>query len=119
MSLQNEQGQTLTVQSVRPVEESATTYNLPIANDHTYFAEDLKSIASKKGYEASKVDQTKVLYNKNGSPKYLVRSNTSHSGEVFKGFNNENSAIAAARSGTSRTNQRVGSYDIHLNRVED
>ena len=108
ISLQNEQGQTLTIQSIRPVGESATTYNLTIANDHTYFAEDLKSIASKKGYEASKVDQTKVLYNKNGSPKYLVRSRTTHKGDVYKGYDSERDI---------RKNNRNGSYDIHLNKV--
>lgn len=56
---------------------------------------------------------------KKGNPKYLIRSNTSHSGDVFKGVNDERSAINIASRGSSKTGERLGSYNIHLERVGD
>lgn len=76
-------------------------------------------IISKKGYEAKTIEKTKIFVNSKGKPKFLVRSNTSHSGDVFKGFNDQASALAAAKSKSSKSFQRTGSYDINLNRVAD
>lgn len=68
---------------------------------------------------AKTIGGEKIMYNKKGNPSYLVRSNTSHSGDVYKAFNNEKSAIDSSRKNSSKPNQRAGSYDIHLNRVAD
>ena len=89
-----------------------------VANN-PYSYNELLGLISKKGYEAKTIEKVKIFYNKKGKPAYLVKSNTSHSGDVFKGFNDQASALAAARSGTSKSNQRSGSYDINLNRVAD
>ncbi|MBR0573019.1 MULTISPECIES: VENN motif pre-toxin domain-containing protein [Pasteurellaceae] len=86
-------------------------------NKNPYTFKELSAIAIKKGYEPKKVSGQILLYNKKGNPKYLIRSNTSHKGDVFKGFNDEKSAINAAKSGRSIENDRIGSYDIHLNKV--
>ena len=84
-----------------------------------YQYNELLDIISKKGYEAKTIEKTKIFVNSKGKPKFLVRSNTSHSGDVFKGFNDQASALAAAKSKSSKSFQRTGSYDINLNRVAD
>lgn len=84
-----------------------------------YQYNELLDIISKKGYEAKTIEKTKIFVNSKGKPKFLVTSNTSHSGDVFKGFNDQASALAAAKSKSSKSFQRTGSYDINLNRVAD
>lgn len=84
-----------------------------------YQYNELLDVISKKGYEAKTIEKTKIFVNNKGKPKFLVRSNTSHSGDVFKGFNDQASALAAAQNKSSKPYQRTGSYDIHLNRIAD
>ncbi len=84
-----------------------------------YQFKELSDLAEKKGYITKTIGGEEIMYNKKGNPSYLVKSNTSHSGDVYKGFNNEKSAIDASRKNSSKPNQRTGSYDIHLNRVAD
>ncbi|MPX33350.1 hypothetical protein C0152_08400 [Moraxella catarrhalis] len=88
-------------------------------NTNPYSFSDLEKIASKFGYESKTIGGVKLFYNKKGNPKYLIRSNTSHSGDVFKGVNDERSAINIASRGSSKTGERLGSYNIHLERVGD
>ena len=88
-------------------------------NTNPYQFDDLAKIAGSFGYTIKSVQRVKILVNPKGNPKYLIRSNTSHSGDVYKGFNNERDAINAAQKGSSKPNERVGSYNIHLERVGD
>ncbi|WP_081258182.1 DUF637 domain-containing protein [Moraxella catarrhalis] len=88
-------------------------------NTNPYSFSDLEKIASKFGYESKTIGGVKLFYNKKGNPKYLIRSNTSHSGDVFKGVNDERSAINIASRGSSKAGERLGSYNIHLERVGD
>lgn len=88
-------------------------------NTNPYSFSDLEKIASEFGYESKTIGGVKLFYNKKGNPKYLIRSNTSHSGDIFKGVNDERSAINIVSRGSSKTGERLGSYNIHLERVGD
>lgn len=79
----------------------------------------MREVGEIYGYKTKKIDGEELLVNEKGNPRYLVISNSSHSGDVFKGFNDKGKAVSSAKRGSSRKEDRVGSYNIRLERVGD
>ncbi|MEH8019555.1 toxin C-terminal domain-containing protein [Rheinheimera muenzenbergensis] len=81
------------------------------SNDPKLNNKEADKILRKKGYKPQKQlssQSNTVYYNPKGQPKYLVRSNTSHRGDAFKGYNSPRDI---------KLDNRAGSYDVNLNRV--
>ncbi|MCL1043690.1 FG-GAP-like repeat-containing protein [Shewanella marisflavi] len=81
------------------------------SNDAQLTNKEADKILREKGYKPQqglKSQKNTVYYNPKGSPKYLVRSNTSHTGDAFKGYNSPKDI---------KLKNRTGSYDVNLKRT--
>lgn len=143
MKLTSYKNNVFEVKSLTPLDRSPVTYNFEVADFHTFFvgnsevwvhnqssccsrgsnipnytSKQAKQLAEAAGYrgQGKASNGETIYYNPNGSPKYILRSNTSHaSGEAFKGFNTQAEA-QIARTGKEFRN---GTYDKDLNRIGD
>ncbi|CAC9646540.1 hypothetical protein [uncultured Gammaproteobacteria bacterium] len=76
-------------------------------------SKDMDKFARNNGYkkvQGEKIQGQQVYFNKKGTPKYIVRSNTSHHGDSIKGFNSIKDI---------RNKNRFGSYDSNFNKVNN
>jgi hypothetical protein len=81
------------------------------SNDSKLTSKQADALLRQKGYKPQKgltSQNNTVYYNPKGQPKYLVRSNTSHTGDAFKGYDSPMNI---------RLNKRSGSYDINLRKT--
>lgn len=81
------------------------------SNDSKLTSKQANALLRQKGYKPQKgltSQNNTVYYNPKGQPKYLVRSNTSHTGDAFKGYDSPMNI---------RLNKRSGSYDINLRKT--
>ncbi|PKL94604.1 MAG: hypothetical protein CVV19_21085 [Gammaproteobacteria bacterium HGW-Gammaproteobacteria-9] len=81
------------------------------SNDPKLNNKEADKILREKGYRPEKQLSSQgntVYYNPKGQPKYLVRSNTSHRGDAFKGYNSPKDI---------KLDNRAGSYDVNLQKV--
>ncbi len=86
-------------------------------NRNQYTNAEASNNAIKYGYKVNQKDGITYYYNKNGNPKYLVKSTTGHVNEMYKGFDDLSKAIKSAAKSSSQAKDRTGTYDINLKRI--